>query len=265
MANTPAAAAGRAGAARVEANLQASADGSCSVVEAEHRQRERHQADREGAQHPRVLQGRGEALAGQPGGDAEQRCRRRPCRTNTRRRGAKPRPAGHRRGSPPVRRRCPRPRARRRRRRPWPAWPTMIDETMGSIGSTQGVSESSRPATKKAPTIDQNVPPRSTDSIAPSSPPAAVDGARARRQTQAGAAACRRTSTLGRRDDAAAAEARQADVRAALHRRIAQARVGAALAGGRRDESGAGARITGTVIFRCCGRSRRPSRRSGPT
>src|SRR6187401_2986699 len=60
---------------------------------------------------------------------------------------------------------------------PVPAWPTMIDETIGSIGSTQGVSDSSTPARKKAPTIDQNVPPRSTDSIAPSSPPAAVEGA----------------------------------------------------------------------------------------
>src|SRR6478735_2885997 len=48
---------------------------------------------------------------------------------------------------------------------PLPAWPTMIDETIGSIGSTQGVSESSRPAMKNAPTIGQNEPPRSTASI----------------------------------------------------------------------------------------------------
>ncbi len=40
----------------------------------------------------------------------------------------------------------------------------MIDETIGSIGSTHGVSDSSRPATKKAPTIGQNEPPRSTAS-----------------------------------------------------------------------------------------------------
>src|SRR6478735_444353 len=48
---------------------------------------------------------------------------------------------------------------------PLPAWPTMIDETIGSIGSTHGVSESSRPAMKNAPTIGQNEPPRSTASI----------------------------------------------------------------------------------------------------
>src|SRR5204863_3439159 len=48
---------------------------------------------------------------------------------------------------------------------PRSAWPTMIDETIGSIGSTQGVSESSRPAMKNAPTIGQNEPARSTASI----------------------------------------------------------------------------------------------------
>ena len=41
----------------------------------------------------------------------------------------------------------------------------MIDETIGNIGSTQGVSESSRPAMKKAPTIGQKAPPRSTASM----------------------------------------------------------------------------------------------------
>ena len=41
----------------------------------------------------------------------------------------------------------------------------MIDEMIGSIGSTHGVSESSRPAMKKAPTIGQNEPPRSTASM----------------------------------------------------------------------------------------------------
>src|SRR4051812_47668808 len=46
-----------------------------------------------------------------------------------------------------------------------PAWPTMIEETIGSIGSTHGVSDSSRPAMKKAPTIGQNEPLRSTASI----------------------------------------------------------------------------------------------------
>src|SRR6185295_19392007 len=46
-----------------------------------------------------------------------------------------------------------------------PAWPTMIEETIGSIGNTHGVSESSRPAMKNAPTIGQNEPPRSTASI----------------------------------------------------------------------------------------------------
>src|SRR5436190_19778235 len=48
---------------------------------------------------------------------------------------------------------------------PPPAWPTMIDETIGSIGSTHGVSESSKPAMKNAPTIGQNEPPRRTASI----------------------------------------------------------------------------------------------------
>src|SRR4051794_10747211 len=48
---------------------------------------------------------------------------------------------------------------------PLSAWPTMIDETIGSIGSTHGVSESSKPAMKNAPTIGQNEPPRRTASI----------------------------------------------------------------------------------------------------
>ena len=58
---------------------------------------------------------------------------------------------------------------------PLPAWPTMIDEMIGSIGSTQGVSESSRPATKNAPTIGQNEPPRSTASMPVGSGAALVD------------------------------------------------------------------------------------------
>src|SRR4051812_23957249 len=56
---------------------------------------------------------------------------------------------------------------------PLPAWPTMIDDTIGSIGSTHGVSESSKPAMKNAPTIGQNEPPRRTASIPLGS---AVDG-----------------------------------------------------------------------------------------
>ena len=40
----------------------------------------------------------------------------------------------------------------------------MIEETIGSIGSTHGVSDSSRPAMKNAPTIGQNAPPRRTAS-----------------------------------------------------------------------------------------------------
>ena len=146
---------------------------------------------------------------------------------------AKPR----RRDSRPTRcRAAPR---RRAPARPLPAWPTMIDETIGSIGSTHGVSESSRPAMKNAPTIGQNEPPRSTASIA-----------RARRRGGGGADAAlvdarpappRATapaSVDARR--AGAAEAGQADRRRALHRRIAQARVGAALAGDDEAELGAG-------------------------
>ena len=131
--------------------------------------------------------------------------------------------------------------ARRRRRAPTPApaarpeplsaWPTMIDETIGSIGSTHGVSESSRPAMKNAPTIGQNEPPRSTASIAGRFAAAvggaaalvASDGPPRRRRPAARRAPCRRRrSRSGRR-------------RRALHRRIAQARVGAALAG---DDAG---------------------------
>ena len=44
------------------------------------------------------------------------------------------------------------------------AWPTMIDETIGNMGNTHGVNDSSRPAMKKAPTIGQNEPLRSTAS-----------------------------------------------------------------------------------------------------
>src|SRR6516164_3181492 len=58
-----------------------------------------------------------------------------------------------------------------------PAWPTMIDETIGSIGSTHGVNDSSNPATKNAPTIDQNAPPRSTASIPDDSVGAAAGAA----------------------------------------------------------------------------------------
>src|SRR3982750_3705471 len=54
------------------------------------------------------------------------------------------------------------------------AWPTMIDETIGSIGSTHGVSDNSRPAMKNAPTIGQNEPLRSTASIADDSVVGAV-------------------------------------------------------------------------------------------
>src|SRR3954471_21760801 len=60
---------------------------------------------------------------------------------------------------------------------PLPAWPTMIDDTIGSIGSTHGVSESSRPAMKNAPTIGQNEPLRSTASIADGSAMGAGCGA----------------------------------------------------------------------------------------
>ena len=58
-----------------------------------------------------------------------------------------------------------------------PPSPTMIDETIGSIGSTQGVSDSSRPAMKNAPTTGQNEPPRSTASTpdASAAPAAATD------------------------------------------------------------------------------------------
>ena len=41
------------------------------LVDAEHRQRQGDQADREGTQHPGVLQRRREAFAGEPGGDAK--------------------------------------------------------------------------------------------------------------------------------------------------------------------------------------------------
>ena len=178
------------------------------LVDAEHRQRQRHQAEREGAEHPRVLQGRGEALAGQAGGDAE----RGVDDGHAERVGGGEREAAAARHA--GRRAAPRrARAGERRRAALPAWPTMIDETIGSIGSTHGVSDSSRPATKKAPTIDQNAPPRSTDSIAPSSPPAAVDGAGSSSIARRRAAARGRTRRRRRRDDAAAAEAGQADAR----------------------------------------------------
>src|ERR1035438_3340504 len=49
----------------------------------------------------------------------------------------------------------------------------MIDETIGSMGNTHGVSESRTPAKKKTPTMGQKAPLRSTDSIAPDSPAAA--------------------------------------------------------------------------------------------
>src|SRR5690349_15974035 len=58
-----------------------------------------------------------------------------------------------------------------------PAWPTMIDETIGSIGNTHGVNESSTPARKNAPTTDQNAPPRSTASIPDDSLVGAAGGA----------------------------------------------------------------------------------------
>src|SRR5215218_5734437 len=57
---------------------------------------------------------------------------------------------------------------------PLSAWPTMIDETIGSIGSTHGVRDRSSPAMKKAPTIGQNEPPRSTASMPVGSGAAAV-------------------------------------------------------------------------------------------
>ena len=53
----------------------------------------------------------------------------------------------------------------------------MIDETIGSIGNTQGVSDNRMPARKKTPTTGQNAPLRSTDSIAPESPFAAATAA----------------------------------------------------------------------------------------
>ena len=117
----------------------------------------------------------------------------------------------------------------------------MIDETIGSIGSTHGVSESSRPATKNAPTIDQNVPPRQHRFDRAE---LAAGGGGRRRRSSPGRAAPRApalSTTAAGRDDAAAAEARQADVGAALHRRIAQARVGAALARGDQAELGGAA------------------------
>ena len=149
---------------------------------------------------------------------------------------AKPRPRD-------TGRRAAEPRRLRRRApvRPLPAWPTMIDETIGSIGSTHGVSESSRPAMKNAPTIGQNEPPRSTASIARS--PSAAGGGVAPRSPPATPARAPE-APHPRRLDARTCRVPPKPVRPtaarALHRRIAQARVGAALAGDDEAELGAG-------------------------
>ncbi len=42
-------------------------------------------------------------------------------------------------------------------------WPTMMDDRIGTIGNTQGVSDSSRPATKNSGTINASRPPRSAE------------------------------------------------------------------------------------------------------
>src|SRR5919205_896500 len=57
----------------------------------------------------------------------------------------------------------PKPRARDT----GPLAPTMIDDRIGTIGSTQGVNESSRPATRKTPATVSRLPERSADSTRP--------------------------------------------------------------------------------------------------
>ena len=46
-----------------------------------------------------------------------------------------------------------------------PLWPTMMDDRIGTIGSTQGVSDSTTPARKKALTTCQKAPVRSAASV----------------------------------------------------------------------------------------------------
>ena len=124
----------------------------------------------------------------------------------------------------------------------------MIDETIGSIGSTQGVSESSRPAMKNAPTIGQNEPPRRTASMPVASAAAAAacstlvasDGAGAERCIAGGS-----TRAVPAPPKPSAATARRA-----LHRRIAQARVGAALAGDDEAELRAGLLDRDRIVHR---------------
>ena len=112
------------------------------------------------------------------------------------------------RGCATSRRALPR-RAASAGRAPLSAWPTMIDETIGSIGSTHGVSDSSRPAMKNAPTIGQNAPPRSTASMPRARrrrrwrsrrrSPRSAAGAPARRRRLERAPCRRRRSRSGRR------------------------------------------------------------------
>ena len=52
-------------------NAPVQADGRLQLVDAEHRQRQRNEHEREYAEHPRRLQPRREALAGEAGGDTE--------------------------------------------------------------------------------------------------------------------------------------------------------------------------------------------------
>ena len=120
-----------------------------------------------------------------------------------------------------------------------PAWPTMIDETIGSIGSTHGVSESRRPAMKNAPTIGQNEPPRSTASMPDESAAAACEPALDVVAARPGPDGPPGSSTT--RAVPVAAEAGEADGSGALHGRVAQAGVGAALA--RHDKTELGARL----------------------
>src|SRR5437868_3319428 len=64
----------------------------------------------------------------------------------------------------------PKPRARDTA----PLLPTMIDDRIGTIGSTQGVNDSSRPATRNTPATVNRLPERSADSTrAPAEPVAA--------------------------------------------------------------------------------------------
>jgi hypothetical protein len=116
-------------------------------VEAEHRQRQDDEDQREGAEHPGVLQGRREQRAAEPGGDADRRVGQRHAQ-HVGSDSAKPRAC----------------------EALWP-WPAMMPERMGIIGKTQGVSDRPRPARKKKARMAQKPASFSVAAIRPLSSP----------------------------------------------------------------------------------------------